>query len=250
MQESQQTTAQSGASASMLVNVEHGIRQRDKSPLAVSAVVGSDLENVEVAIERICRSRHGEVQALIDYASQLGGKRLRPILAILCSQIASGESRSKSTLPTSCITDLHRVAASVELVHAASLVHDDVLDQAETRRHRPTVGSRAGNHSAILLGDYLFTKAYEMASRCRDSYPARRLARAASMLCEGELRQQRTMGRWDTSVSTYLEVLAQKTARYRRQLSAGGLVGSVVCDWSGKTTCSLWHATWVSLSAI
>ncbi len=183
----------------------------DELQSEIDALAGRELGKIESAIRDVCRSRFPEIQQLCDHVGGLAGKRLRPILAIVSSQISSEllpANRRAGGLPD---RDLVYVAAAVELVHAASLVHDDVMDRATTRRHKPTVGSLVGTHSAILLGDFLFTKAYEMAARCSSRYPARRLAKAASALCEGELRQQLTAGNWSLGSEVYRGILAQKT---------------------------------------
>ncbi|MFN3190671.1 MAG: polyprenyl synthetase family protein [Aureliella sp.] len=162
------------------------------------------LGQVERLIHRALSSRYESVDELCNYASSMGGKRLRPRLTILCAQAINIDSELG-------YSDVYRVAAAVELVHAASLVHDDVMDDAEIRRHKPTIGRLAGSSAAILLGDYLFTKAYALAAMCRSRQVAVRIADAATALCEGELRQQLMSQVWETSVRDYRSVLQQKT---------------------------------------
>ena len=170
------------------------------------ALVGADIERVESTIHQVTQSRFPEIDELRQRATPQGGKRLRPILVLLSAATAQhGTARSSQQ-------DLLAIAAAVELVHAASLVHDDVLDAAELRRHQPTVSSQSGNTTAVLLGDYLFTRAYATAAMCRSTRPAREIATAATGLCEGELRQQATIGDWSLTVRTYKSILAQKTA--------------------------------------
>lgn len=169
--------------------------------------VADELQEIQDLIVSATATRYRAVERLSSCVVAMGGKRLRPILAILSARVCCEPARK----PSPAIADLRLVAASVELVHAASLVHDDVMDNAETRRHLPTIGSLAGSSAAILLGDYLFTKAYALAARCRSGYPARRIARAASALCEGELRQQLSVGRWELSAAEYHSILKQKT---------------------------------------
>lgn len=164
----------------------------------------SQVLSVERLISQAVSSRHSQVNDLCEHAAAMGGKRLRPRLALLCAAACTG------TLPASG-KDVVRVGAAVELVHAASLVHDDVMDDADIRRHKPTVGKLAGSDAAILLGDYLFTKAYALAAQCGSAVPATRLAAAATSLCEGELRQQLMSEVWGVSVAEYKSVLCQKT---------------------------------------
>ncbi|MEM8733710.1 MAG: polyprenyl synthetase family protein [Planctomycetota bacterium] len=162
------------------------------------------LAEVERLIRRALSSRYESVDELCTYASSMGGKRLRPRLTILCAE-ALGH------VPEARLPDVYRAASAVELVHAASLVHDDVMDDADIRRHKPTIGRLAGSSAAILLGDYLFTKAYALAAMCRSRQVAVRIADAATALCEGELRQQLMSRVWETSVRDYRSVLQQKT---------------------------------------
>ncbi len=163
-------------------------------------LVGLELVRVEATLTEVLRSHYPDVNALASRATSLGGKRLRPCLALLSAK-AVGE----------CQDDSVRVAATVELVHAASLVHDDVLDNATLRRHQPTIHAQVGAHCSIVLGDFLFTRAYGLAAQCRSTLAARGIASAASQLCEGELRQHASIGNWDISEADYFDILRQKT---------------------------------------
>ena len=130
-----------------------------------------------------------------------GGKRLRPLLVVLCAGEAADEEA------------LVRAAASVELVHAATLVHDDVLDAADLRRGRPTVVAVAGRTMATATGDLLFSRAFAELVRNGSADQVRALSRASSSLARGELLQREDA--WDTGISEerYLERCELKTAR-------------------------------------
>ncbi len=167
---------------------------------AIRSLVGTELAQVEATLAEVLRSQYPEVNTLAGRAASLGGKRLRPCLALL-SALAVGR----------CKEDSIRVAATVEIVHAASLVHDDVLDNAVVRRHQPTIHAQVGAHSSIVLGDFLFTRAYGLAAQCRSTLAARNIASAASELCEGELRQHASIGNWNISEMDYFDILRQKT---------------------------------------
>ncbi len=166
----------------------------------VRTLIGEELLQVESMISEELRSCHPQVNELATKAGSLGGKRLRPMLTLL-SALASGR----------CSEDSVRVATTVELVHAASLVHDDVLDNAAFRRHQATIHAQVGVQRSIMLGDYLFTRAYAVAAKCRSSVAARSIAAAATQLCEGELRQQASVGNWQMNESEYFDILRQKT---------------------------------------
>lgn len=166
--------------------------------------VGEPLQRVEHRLQTAVASSYG-FDTLSKQASAMGGKRLRPLLVFLSSHAVGGVESGVDE------NELVSIAASVELVHAASLVHDDVLDQADVRRHRATIYSQTGGKQAILLGDFLFTRAYGLAAECRSTIPARQIASAASALCIGELRQGMAAGDWDLPIADYRQMLVQKT---------------------------------------
>jgi octaprenyl-diphosphate synthase len=114
---------------------------------------------------------------------------------------------------TGDISDAHRVlAAVVEMIHTATLVHDDVLDEAETRRHVATVNARWNNETSVLFGDYLFTHAFHLASSLDTTLACRLIGRATNLVCEGELTQIRERGNLDLSEEAYLRIIDGKTA--------------------------------------
>lgn len=175
----------------------------------VHQCIGESLFKVEEQLRMVLASRHQSVQSLVRTALSMGGKRLRPMLTLLSSQAATAAENRPSSRDQA---DLIRIATAVELVHTASLAHDDVMDHADDRRHHPTICNLAGNSAAILLGDFLFTKAYDTAARCRSPLVARQIAAASTGLCEGELRQQLSSRNWQLSIREYYSILIQKTA--------------------------------------
>ncbi len=183
----------------------------------VRQCVGEELSQVEKLLRDATASRYSEVEQLCRSAAAMGGKRLRPTLVLLSAQAIAGQSLNHREQH-----DLAAISAAVELVHAASLVHDDVMDGAMQRRHQTTIVGQAGNSAAVLLGDLLFTHAYALAARCRSTLPARRIAAAATQLCAGELRQQASAGCWGMSHRTYRSLLLQKTGALCRVSSQLG----------------------------
>jgi geranylgeranyl pyrophosphate synthase len=130
-----------------------------------------------------------------------GGKRLRPALVLLTAGL--GRYQGERVMPA---------AMAVEMTHAATLVHDDVIDRASTRRGRPTVAATVGNESAIVVGDFYFAKAYELAARTRSAEVVAILARAVMEICAGEVRQQSRRFRYGLDEDEYMQWIHDKTA--------------------------------------
>jgi octaprenyl-diphosphate synthase len=141
-----------------------------------------------------------EIGRLLGTLSIDSGKMLRPGLVLL-----AGASCGK-------ITDKHiQVGAIVEIIHNATLLHDDVLDEGQKRRGKPTVNSLLGNETAVLLGDFLLSKVVEM---CVDLEPevTRVIAATTVRICEGELRQAIQRGNWQLSEPDYIDIITEKSA--------------------------------------
>ncbi|AAT43784.1 polyprenyl synthetase family protein [Picrophilus oshimae] len=137
------------------------------------------------------------------YTIEAGGKRFRPLLTILSFEIASGESYEK-------ILDL---AAGYELIHTASLIHDDIIDHSDMRRGRYTLSYKEGINNAIVVGDYLFAKAYELGSRYGKEV-SKIMADASSNLAEGQILEAENIGNLNMNEETYLKIIENKTARF------------------------------------
>lgn len=167
-------------------------------------LVRNELARVEVLLTDEVVTRSGidalAMQEMLDYVKCLGGKRLRPSLTLLAAKACGGATEESI-----------RLAASIELVHTATLVHDDILDNANERRHRPTVHTQWGNHSSVLVGDWLFTHAYELANMGTSTLPGRWIAQAAKRVCEGEIMQGQSVGRFDLAEEEYFDILGAKT---------------------------------------
>lgn len=165
------------------------------------APIAGELEKVDRRLERELRHPDPFIDELAQHSFRLGGKRLRPALLLLAAQ-AVGQ-----------ITDEHQtLAAVVEMVHTATLVHDDVLDDAEIRRHLDTVNARWSNQKSVLLGDYLFTHAFYLASTLDTTFGCRAIGEATNAVCEGELRQTAASGNFWLSREDYLSIIEAKTA--------------------------------------
>ncbi len=168
--------------------------------LAADRELDQELKEVERRILHQAGLFDPGAEGYVRYALEGGGKRLRPALVLLAGKVAGGWSEA--------IRDL---AVIVELVHVASLIHDDVLDRAELRRSRATCNAKWGVELSVLLGDALFSHGLELATKLEDAEVARRIAEASRNLCEGEILQ--TQRRFDLKMSTadYLHVVGLKT---------------------------------------
>jgi len=160
----------------------------------------AELKQIEARILHQASQFDPRAEGYVRYALQGGGKRLRPALVLLAGKAAGGW--------TEPVRDL---AVIVELVHVASLVHDDVLDRAEVRRSRATCNLKWGTELSVLLGDALFAHALQLATKLEDAEVARKIAEASRNLCEGEILQ--TQRRFDLKMSTadYLHMVGLKT---------------------------------------
>jgi octaprenyl-diphosphate synthase len=163
--------------------------------------VAADLEEVERVLEETWSSPRPCVTDLVSHLQHYRGKRLRPTLLLLTARACG------------CVTPAHHtLGAVVEMIHTATLVHDDVLDGASVRRHAPTVNATWGNQTSVLLGDFLFTHAFHLASTLGDAQACRIIGEATNRVCEGELYQGTERGNLDLDEAEYLDIIDGKTA--------------------------------------
>ena len=158
------------------------------------------LEEVEARIARQAAAFDPALEGYVTYAIGSRGKRLRPLVALLSGGASGG------------ITSGHLdLAVIVELIHIATLVHDDIMDEAERRRAQPTVNARWGNSLSVLLGDCLFAQALNLSTNFERADISRVIARAAREVCSGEIMQ--TQRRFDLhlAIDDYLRIVAMKT---------------------------------------
>jgi octaprenyl-diphosphate synthase len=175
-------------------------------PAAIS--LAALTECIRPQLEAVERLFHEElsgdlkcVNALVKHVSRFRGKMLRPMLVLLSGQ-ACGE-----------VSDAHAVLATVvEMVHMATLVHDDVLDEAELRRKGATINHLRGNEAAVLLGDYLISHSFHLCSSLDSQLASRLIGRTTNRVCEGELLQIENRNNLDLAEDTYLEIITRKTA--------------------------------------
>jgi heptaprenyl diphosphate synthase len=163
--------------------------------------VVADLAIVEQALREEIGRDPKVVSAPMADLFGAGGKRVRPALVLLAAQCGRYD-----------LDRLIPAAMAVELTHAATLVHDDVIDRSPVRRGRPTVAASLGDEPAIVVGDFYFAKAYEHAARTDSTEVVGILARAVMEICAGEVRQQAIRYRYTTGVDEYMQRIEAKTA--------------------------------------
>lgn len=164
------------------------------------APVAADIDEADRIFAATLAPYRSPFGPLITHLRHYRGKRLRPALLLLAAKASGGVTPAHHTL-----------AAAVEMIHTATLVHDDVLDEAEVRRHVATVNAGWGNKVSILLGDMLFTHAFHLASTV-DGRACRVIGEATNRVCAGELRQVTNRGNLDLTETDYLAVIDGKTA--------------------------------------
>ncbi|MCA9286582.1 MAG: polyprenyl synthetase family protein [Phycisphaerales bacterium] len=163
----------------------------------------AELAAVEAIFDRQLASDMPAVNGLCRHVERYRGKMLRPTLVLLCG-LASGRRR---------IDQGHRVVAAVaEMIHMATLVHDDVLDDAQVRRRGATVNQLRGNEVAVMLGDYLISNAFHLCSTIGDPSINLALGEITNTLCEGELVQLHHRDNLSLDEATYFEIIRRKTA--------------------------------------
>ena len=163
--------------------------------------MAADLAAVEAALRDEIHGDPAVVAAPMADLFAAGGKRLRPALVLLSAKNGHYD-----------LDKLTPAAMAVELTHAATLVHDDVIDRSAVRRGRPTVAAALGDEPAIVIGDFYFAKAYEHAARTELTEVVAILARAVMEICAGEVRQQEIRYRYSTSIDEYMRRIDAKTA--------------------------------------
>ena len=182
---------------------------------ALYGSVQEDLGKVEEIFDSIKEVDYGPLGEMLEIVLSGGGKLLRPALVLLSGRIASYE-----------LDLLVRLAASVELLHTATLVHDDVMDEADTRRGRPTVNSSYNNSTTVMLGDYLFAHAADEVAKTDNIRAIRLFSQTLKVMAQGEIRQDIAAYDSRQTIRDYLQRIHGKTASLFSTACEGGAVVS------------------------
>lgn len=171
------------------------------APVFPFDLIRKDLEVVEKSIRDQARAFDPAVEGYVSYVCQASGKRIRPALALMAGGATGGKTEEHT-----------RLSVILEMIHIASLVHDDIMDGAATRRGLPTAAAKWGSALSVLLGDALFAHALELATEFEDSQVCRSIARASRDVCSGEILQTQRRFDLNLSVPDYLRMIEMKTA--------------------------------------
>jgi octaprenyl-diphosphate synthase len=193
-------------------------------------LVSADLEQVEREIGAESVAPVEAITTINRYLQAGGGKRLRPALVLLCNRLFGPVTSTARTL-----------AAVVEMIHTATLVHDDVIDIAKTRRGRPSTNVVWGNHMSVLAGDWLYMQAFQVALRERNFQIVDVLIGLTQMMVEGELLQLERLRRIDVTEADYMELIDRKTASL---FSACASLGAIAGGADERTESKLGEFAW------
>lgn len=169
----------------------------------IFSLIRPEMSLVEAEFERQASSNIQVINYLGDYLRASGGKRVRPALLLLSCFASGGRGGAENVV---------RLATVMEMLHTATLVHDDIIDNADMRRNRTSVNARFGNQSAVLMGDWLYMSAFETSLQERRLEILDILTRLTRKMTEGELIQLTMLGRSDISEEQYFDILQRKTA--------------------------------------
>ena len=184
--------------------------------------IADDLKTVESFLESsVKESKNQSILEMSNSLLESPGKRIRPALVLL-SEKAASVGRNKS-----CNQVLIKIAAAVELIHMASLIHDDVLDKAMMRRGIASTNARWGDDISIVLGDYIYSKAFELIGKCKNTDVFECISEAIYVMGEGELTHVCQRGNFDLSKDSYMVIVQKKTATlFAACCHAGTIIGN------------------------
>lgn len=188
------------------------------------------LAQVEDRLEAVAQEGEGILRESSAYVLSGGGKRLRAALVLYCASLKEP--------PEEIYDKAVQVACAVELIHSATLVHDDIIDHAVIRRLKPTANIRFGEDVAVLLGDFLYARAFEMIAQVGDSSVTELMARTTRLMCEGELDQLKHRFRADLTLEEYLSFIERKTAALISASASGGAILSGLSPMEQKALSS------------
>ena len=190
------------------------------APPALTGLIGQDM----LAVDRLITERLSSGVPLVGQVSQhiiqAGGKRLRPVLLLLMAKALGYQGQ-----------DHHKLAAVIEFIHTATLLHDDVVDDSQMRRGKTTANALFGNPASVLVGDFLYSRAFQMMVECQNMRILDIVAEATNVIAEGEVMQLMNMHDASLDESAYLTVIRSKTAKL---FEASTRIAAVICQQNAE----------------
>jgi len=209
-----------GKPLSLLTSRDFPAQPFAKKPAAMSntplfrTLIADDMQAVDQAIRTRLHSDVVLIRQVAEYIISAGGKRLRPVLTLMAGRALNYQG-----------PHLHSLAAMIEFIHTATLLHDDVVDESDMRRGRQTANAMFGNAASVLVGDFLYTRAFQMMVESGSMRILEVMATATNIIAEGEVLQLLNIGNVDVTEEQYLQVIQYKTAKL---FEAATRVGAII----------------------
>lgn len=195
------------------------------SATQILSPISQDMAAVDFVIRSYLNSEVVMIRTVGEYIIGSGGKRLRPALVLMIANALGYQPREQE------FQDHHLLAATVEFIHTSTLLHDDVVDESDLRRGRETANAVFGNAASVLVGDYLYSRSFEMMVSVDRMEILRVLSQATTVIAEGEVLQLLNVHDPDVSVERYMQVVRYKTAKL---FEASAEIGAIICDVSDE----------------
>lgn len=195
------------------------------SATQILSPISQDMAAVDFVIRSYLNSEVVMIRTVGEYIIGSGGKRLRPALVLMIANALGYQPREQE------FQDHHLLAATVEFIHTSTLLHDDVVDESDLRRGRETANAVFGNAASVLVGDYLYSRSFEMMVSVDRMEILRVLSQATTVIAEGEVLQLLNVHDPDVSVERYMQVVRYKTAKL---FEASAEIGAIICDVSAE----------------
>jgi octaprenyl-diphosphate synthase len=192
--------------------------QRPLSATAQDEDIAQEMRAVDAVIQRSLSSEVALINQISSYIVNAGGKRIRPMLVLLFAKALGFDGPQR-----------HELAATIEFIHTATLLHDDVVDESSLRRGKPTANAHFGNAASVLVGDFLYSRAFQMMVSIKNLRVLEVLAQATNVIAEGEVLQLMNMHDADLTTENYLKVIRFKTAKL---FEASARLGAILANAS------------------
>ena len=191
------------------------------SATQILSPITKDMEAVDFVIRSYLNSEVVMIRTVGEYIISSGGKRLRPALVVMMANALGYQQVERE------FQDHHVLAATIEFIHTSTLLHDDVVDESDLRRGRETANAVFGNAASVLVGDYLYSRSFEMMVSVNRMEILQVLSQATTVIAEGEVLQLLNVHDPDVSVERYMQVVRYKTAKL---FEASAEVGAIICE--------------------